>query len=394
MSINFKMDRRLEIQLPEKKNIDSINVDLYDKFTLENKRANLIEYDINNLLSVTEVFDSERQNNEIYRIYGNIEWLSILNGLRVDYVQLRDFFLSFTNVDDQQLTYKNLLNSFEVYLVKPSTGFTHVNNTDDYIRYFEVIATPNEIDIYNAGFSKNIFNEQEYSFNLTKDIDVSGQLDGVGFPLTELFLYFQYIPQSNGNNSPELMQHIAWSNLGSGIVESFDPVTLNIGDKIIGDKVRLSKLNYTQSRVSSQYYYIQTVYNNDGVSDSLFWRYNPFIPLRLRYFNNEVRRANTGNTSYEVANSIPYYAIDIGDGNYVWRDILPQGYVDPITGNGVDYPFVNGKRYLFSNVVLDTTPSFSDYHTAQVFSEINFNDPININSSPITDLDNIGKPCQ
>lgn len=388
------MDKRLEILLPEKKNVNSINIDLYDKVYLENKRANLLEYDINNILSVTEVFDSERQNNEIYRIYGSIEWLSNLSGLREDYDQLSDFFLPFTNLGETPITFKNLLNSFNIYLVKPSTGFTQINNTDEYIRYFDVIGTPNDIDIYNAGFSKNIFGEQEYTFNLNVDIDVSGILDGVGFPLTELFLYFEYIPSTNGDNAPELMQSIKWSDLGSALVESFEPQILNTGDRIMGDKISLDKLSYTQSVVSKQYYTIQTVYNENGNSESLFWKYNPFIPIRLRYFNNEVKRANVNNTSYEIVNSIPYYAINVSDGNYTWREILPQGYVDPITGNGVDYPFVNGKRYLFSNVILDTPPSFSDYHTAQVFNEIKFNNPSIINTSPITDLDNIGKPCQ
>lgn len=390
------MDKKLEILLPEKRNVDSVNVDLYDKFYLKNQEANLIEYDIRNVLSVTEVFDAERQNNQIYRIYGNIEWLSILNGLREDYNSISDFFLPFYSPPGESYSFKDLLNSFEIYLVRPSTVFTAVTTTDsEYIRYFEVIATLNEIELYNAGFSKNIFNEQEYGFNLNIDIDIGDYIDALGFPLTELFLYFQYIPKENDENIPEEMQRIVWNdNSGLPNVVSYVPTQLSIGDRIIGNKISLNKLNYSQELLQNQIYYISTPYSIAGNIERLIWYYNPFVPLRLRYFNNEVKRANTGSTSYEVRNSIPYYAINIGDGNYVWREILPQGYIDPITGNGVDYPFINGKRYLFSNVVLDIVPSLDDFNTGNVFSEIKLNNPTVLNTRPITDLNDIGKPCQ
>lgn len=390
------MDKILEIQLGEYKNINSVNVDLHEKLFLKNKSANILEYDIRNVLSVTEVFDAERQANEIYRIYGNIEWLSILNGLREDYNALSDFFLPFYSPPGESHSFKNLLNSFEIYLVRPSTVFTAVTTTDnEYIRYFEVIATLNEIELYNAGFSKNIFNEQKYGFNLNIDIDISDYIDGLGFPLTELFLYFQYIPKENDENIPEEMQRIVWNN-NSGLpnVVSYAPTQLSIGDRIIGNKILLNKLNYSQELLQNQIYYISTPYSSAGNIERLIWYYNPFVPLRLRYFNNEIKRANTGSTSYEVRNSIPYYAISISDGNYVWREILPQGYIDPITSNGVDYPFINGKRYLFSNIVLDIVPSLDDFNTGNVFSEIKLNNPTVLNTRPITDLNDIGKPCQ
>jgi len=59
---------------------------------------------------------------------------------------------------------------------------------------------------------------------------------------------------------------------------------------------------------------------------------------------------------------------------------------------GVDYPFVNKKRYLFSTIVLDIVPDLTDANTLAAFNEIKYPAPSKINAAP-TDLNNIGKPC-
>ena len=128
----------------------------------------------------------------------------------------------------------------------------------------------------------------------------------------------------------------------------------------------------------------------------MVFKYKPFIPIRLRYFANEVNRVNTGTTSYDDLMSIPTYATKIdNNGNYVWRDILPQGYIDPLTGIGVNYPFVNGRRYLFSTIVLTVIPDMDDIDTAIAFDNMWFSNNSTIkNKKPKSDLNNIGKPCQ
>jgi len=130
----------------------------------------------------------------------------------------------------------------------------------------------------------------------------------------------------------------------------------------------------------------------------LQWKYNPFIPLRLRYFTEQAYGANISGTSYEQTSSIPAYATEYptgGTGNYVWRNILEQGYIDPLTEIGVDYPFVNKKRYLFSTIVLDIVPDLNDANTLAVFSQLKFGAPTEINTTPVVDdINNIGKPCR
>lgn len=391
----------MEILLNSLKNIDSVNVDSFDKIELSNRSALINEYEIRNVLSATEVFDLEREAFEVYRIYGKIEYLSLLNGLKNDYKEFGDFF------QPQKIgNFKDIVNSFDFYLVKPaSSGYTEITgtSTNDYIRHFEVIATPNEFDIFPIGFANNLYDEQGYAFNFSVDFDISSYTDNFGFPLTELFLYAQYKPQNNGHGTAEVLRGTTWSiETGDESKFQFSPLTYNIGDYLetsfntkIGDVIEYSKSQFFQRRKTPQRFYIQTPYRVNSTNKRLIWRYNPFIPFRLRYFSDDLYRVNTGTTSYEFLSSMPYYATKIDDfGNYVWREIQPQGYVDPLTGVGVDYPFVNQKRYLFSTIVFDITPDLTDTETRTAFEKIWYTkDSITRVVRPISDINQIGRPC-
>ena len=101
--------------------------------------------------------------------------------------------------------------------------------------------------------------------------------------------------------------------------------------------------------------------------------------------------------------TIPDYATILStEGMLVWRDINPQGYVEPLTGVGVNYPFFNGRRYLFEPIVFSVPPNLSEVtgikhdNTLGVFTEISFSDDAtSLDTTPTEDdLENIDKPCQ
>jgi hypothetical protein len=381
----------VEILLNSFKNIASVNADMFEKIELLNNPALINEYDIRNILSATEIFDAEREANEIYRIYGKIEYLSLLNGLKNGYSQFQDFF------SPQTIDCKTLLNSFDFYLVKAGTGFTHVisgSNSNLYKRYFQVVAK--DIELFPAGFSNNVFGEQAYAFNINapnnNDIDVSTYLDDFNFPATELFLYAQYKPTGS-----EKLFRTEWETNGDVNQIEFAPLTFNVGDYIqsltakISDLIEYSKLEFLQVQYSPQTFYIQTPYN----TGRLLWKYNPLIPFRLRYFSSDLNMINTGTTVYSDGISIPYYATKLSDGTCIWRDILPQGYTDPSTNLGVDYPFVNKRRYLFSTVIFPVVPDLNNFETLNAFSQVWFSRyATTLNVKPMGDINNIGKPCQ
>lgn len=402
------MDKTIEILLGSQKNITSIDVDMFDKVQLFTNESELTEYDVYDSLSSADVFDKERENSQTYRIYGRIEYMSLLNGLKQNYTNFEDFLLP-----DYSSTSSDITNSFDFYLVRPAesgyteiSGITNADGDDFYIRYFKVIATPSNFELIPAGYSNNIYGEKGYSFCFNIDFDVSTYLDQFKFPLTELFLYAQYKKKSNGNGIIETIDRTTWSQSGDAIISSNPTTNLNIGDYVktsdnfkIGDLVAHNVENFEQLQISGQTFYITTKCNHQvNGSIDLVWEYNPFIPIRLRYFSSSLNSVNSGSTSYDEVNSIPEYATLIDDkGNYVWRDIVPQGILDPISEEGVNYPFINGRHYAFQSVLLSITPSLDNEITKTVFNDVWFTQNVTKTNTTIKnngDLGNIGKPCQ
>jgi len=385
----------LELLLHSAQNIRTVNTDAFQKIEILNKNSLIHEYDVKNVISASEIFNIEREENEVYRIYGRLEYLSLLNGIKSNYFNLSDFFNPTFDYNS-----KSIFNSFDFYLIRPYTGYTNIvkdNNHNIYIRYFQIIATPNEFELIPAGYSNNVYEEQIYCFVFNKDFDVSTYYDDFKFPATELFLYAQYKKQNTPN---EILSFIDWDLNGNEIITQFNPINLNIGDalktingKKIGDLIEYSKPLFLQKDYIPQTYYITTPYS---VGKRLIWKYNPFIPLRLRYFTDQIYYGNISGSSYEQVESIPIYATEYPEnsGNYVWRKILQQGYIDPIKQIGVDYPFVNKKRYLFANIILDVIPDLNDNQTYDVFREAQYGQYGIIKTSPIiNDVNDISKPC-
>ena len=67
------MDINQKILLNVNKNINSVNVDVFNKIELSSISKEINEFNIRNVLSATEIFDKEREETPIYRTYGKIE---------------------------------------------------------------------------------------------------------------------------------------------------------------------------------------------------------------------------------------------------------------------------------------------------------------------------------
>ena len=390
------MDVQDKIQLGEHRYIDAVNVDTTIKLPLESNGGLNIEYDLQNVLDVTQIFDIERQASKKYRIHGEFEYLSILNGLPVEYTLLNHFFALIPLSADT----KNIYSDLEVYLVKPSTGFTELIADERYVKNYEVIANVDNVDIFNSAFARNIYNEQQYTYVVDVDIDIADEYDGLNFPITELSLYVVYQPTENGDGDPETMERKTYNATGGTIIENFTPTSLSVGDIIQGDVIDYEKLLYQQTDFNLMEHYIYTTYNTlankfvPSTSQILKWKYRPFIPITLRYLDVNITRGNTGSTSYEVANSVPPFATKIDDdGNYVWRNILDNGFFDPLEEIGVSFPFINQRHYVFSNIIFNMQPDLEHLNTENVFDEILFAQNTLINAEPDSSLDNIGEIC-
>ena len=387
------MDKREIIQLGEQKHVDSINEDVSIKIKLDGKYSLNTEYEIENVLNVTKVFDDERQNTYKYKIHGEIEYLSVLTNLNFDYNNVEDFF----STKPLSAETKTLFSDFKIYLVAPSSsGWTETSVVDRYRRKFIVLEEFNNIDILNAGFAKNIFDETQQSFVLNFDVDIENLSDNFGFPITEVFLYFEYQTSQNGNGDNEILSHKTFNSLGNdATIANISNMTWNKGDVIEGDIVDFFNTTYEQIIYNKYLHYITTPYL-DGVTKHIKWYYNPFVPIRLRYFEEDVRVASTGTSDYALVSSIPSHAIPYdNNGNYVWRDILENGFFDPVSEIGVNFPFINQRHYVFNNLVFSVKPDLTHSNTNIVFNEIKFNENTFISAKPSdeSNLDKIGKDC-
>jgi len=143
--------------------------------------------------------------------------------------------------------------------------------------------------------------------------------------------------------------------------------------------------------IEDRSYVIETKYREGGNTLSLQWTYNPFYRIPLRYYSSSVTRINKNTKSEERLNTVPWYAKEDSNGYMVYRDIIPHGESDPVTEQGVDFPFVNNRHYVFSDIVFSVQPFLAHGNTNNVFSTINFNLLSIMNRN--NDLNNINPDC-
>ena len=393
------MDEITQIQLGESQHVNSINQDITIKMELSSSKESLMEYDVNSVVDVTQVFDNERQTTNIYRLHGKFEYLSLLNGLIPTYTKNEDFFArqSLTTIT------KTLLTDFKFYILKPipesgvkladgvtiSSGYVELISDSRYIKNYEVISLSTNTEVFNAGFANNLFEEQQYGFILNADFNLTDVYDGLNFPLTELYLYAEYQP-TIGKSNETISRKTYNSNGDTSGIEPFTATTLNLADIISGDIINYDKAQFTQTLYNRQEYTIRT----DLSVNWLQWKYNPIIPITIRTLSDDLSRVNISGTSVIDIALKPDYATKIDDdGNYVWRNLLDIGFIDPLTGVGVNHPFINNRHYIFNNIIIPIVPDLDDSRTLSVFSSITFAANTFINSQPASNLNNIGESC-
>jgi hypothetical protein len=378
----------IQIQLGSKKKVNAVNVDEYVNIELKNSHKELLSFNESSLIDVSGLFNSERQTSQTYRVYGRIDFMSIINGLHTNYSALNDFFTPPRLGEETLGLTKNLTNCFDVYLCYPSTGNTIVS-PETYIRNYTVVAKKTNVEIYKAGYSLNYYYNKLFAFDFNIDFNVDGLLDSFGKPLNYFYLFFNYVPSANGLSVSETVYRKTF-------VPSTVPLTYqtyNIGDTIIGDLVNYVNLDFEETLQEKMEYYVNFPYD----IGTLQFSYNPFIPIKFRDYGDEIIYANaTGGTEIDL--NIPLYAIPIDNkGNYIWKDFLQNGYIDPISGKGVDFPFVNQRHYVFNTIVLPLKPNTNDtvFDTNDVFNNILFNTNTGVYTKPATQgsLNNLGNKC-
>lgn len=400
------MSEVYEIQLGEKRTVNSINVDeyLYTKFDTSSKE--ILPYDQTSVINAAQLFDDERQDSQIYRFYGCVNFMSVINGLKKTYKGVDDFFKRPKIGDEANGLTKSLINSFDIYLCRPMgnvysgssliiSGNTKLNASEFQLKY-QILSNLSSCEVYKSGYGKNIYNDQQYSFSFSVDIDVTNLYDSFHKPLTQLYLFFKYKPTLNGA-TPQQMEKLFENMSTDGETSTIDPVPITTtgytaGNLVKGDWVNYVSTNFEEIVSLKKEYYVQ-FYCSGSTGQYLQFKYYPFVPLKLRDWGDEFITGNISGTS-ETDAQIPNYAVKIdNNGNYLWKDLLQNGYIDPISNKGVNYSFINKRHYVFSNIVLPLKPDLEDSNTSTVFTEIKFGPNTKRFNKPTSDLNNLGNKC-
>jgi hypothetical protein len=342
---------------------NSPTVDYFKTIELKSKTKFLLNDENITNINLSDLFNIERENSFKYRLLGTINYLSLINNLNNNYTEIQDFFTKYNG----GLNPKNIYNSFKIYILKKSDSYINLGNNLFKERY-EVITEIDDITLYNCGFSKNIFNDNIYLYNFNIDVELKNDKDYFNKPITELYLYFDYQLDVSKNEILYTKDYNSLSNENKNItIERSSNITHNLNDYIISNLIIKEDSDFDENIVNEQEYRIKFQLNNN----SLQFKYNPFVKIKLRDYNDSVYYGNVSGNTKNIIN-IPDYAKVVGnpvDGNVIWKELLPHGFIDPITNSGVNFPFVNGSHYVFTNNVVSIQPDLNNVNTNIIFNK-------------------------
>jgi len=242
---------------------------------------------------------------------------------------------------------------------------------------------------------------QSYTLSFSKDISIDNLVDNQNRPITQLFFTFQWIGRFGWTSLPTYPLNNANISLKQGFDFNLplksngrpsdwwdnDPNNLNVNsytsiktksysvngrvfyyneslkydDIIDGDYCEWNDYEYTERVISDAYHKI--TYNDDNfdinineqvpnaAANPLGYYYKPHNPIKIRDFSSYIEEGDPATVS-----EIPDYSVfSTTNGTFIWRDIYTYGFIDT-DGIGVDYPFLNGVHYPFTNTIFRVIP--------------------------------------
>jgi hypothetical protein len=238
-----------------------------------------------------------------------------------------------------------------------------------YVKQAEVVQVLNTFD--QCGFSKNLYDESLYNFYFEDDFNIGGLLDNKDEPITECYLGVI----KNGATSEKIFSTVEsnfeplidYTNPGEGIKKIASVSTTTVSDKPdIKNIFDIGIYEYSAENLTEEL--ISPVHHN-FIHNYVLFKYVPFKKIDLKLKSTYIEDS--------VSNSfIPKYAVySRKTDKYIWRDVLDLGVSDD---NGVvlDYPFLNGSRYLYDRFIFNV---LTEKNKTKKY-KLNVNDISNIDS--------------
>ncbi len=288
-----------------------------------------------------------------------------------------------------------------------------------YFRKFKRIKTrsssiieQDDYEVFNLGFSDNIFTDNITQFVFNEDIDTSDLVDNLGRPLSELFLTTIktdsngiFTNVSSGIEAPYLLEFNTANintylknipviqkihNVATAQSQTFTPLELSVdvlNDDYYGDVVEYNITTVQETVLANISHRFSTI-NRETTGNIIVsgprpegYYYKAHHLIRVRDFSSHIEEGDL-NTA-----GMPDYRVDLGDGRFLWRDLLDIGRID-IKKDIVNYPFTNGCHYLHQNFCFDIRrqdpfDNWDLYHSAFPADPIGntMNNRFNVNSA-------------
>lgn len=298
---------------------------------------------------------------------------------------------------------------------------TDINNpiesrSEYYVRRHTIINTYDDAVVTNSGFEQNAFrtvkkyesadltpnqqarisikeDSQSYNVSFNETVDINNLVDNLNRPVSELFItvinrgyfgWFNYpasfpIPSNSlkegwsfnmsTTNSTWWERSNIFSNTTIG-VESFvidgfvfyRNRVLTLGTELNGDLCEWNNMTQVETVLSECYHkfrFNQNIFTVGGsVDNPPGYYYKPFFPIKIREFSDYIEEGSS-----ETTDGIPSYAYySQNENTFLWRDIYSYGFIDS-DGNGVNFPFMNGRHYPYSNFIFRIIPEGSNLGT-------------------------------
>lgn len=261
-----------------------------------------------------------------------------------------------------------------------STSVTAINSyvvpsVTRYRRDFKLITDDFAYDSYLSAFSTDIYNHPVQQYHFRDDINIKDMTDCFNNPITELYATFiksgltslntlqtnPFFSKKPGANNTFYVFEYDLDTIKtqtkdttpfiSGTAFIFDAInysarTLTSGDTLFGDIYEYDT-NTLSGQTITPAAHIFKYFNNPNLLNAEFY-YLPHRRMDVKKFSDSLELGNTATTS-----NIPSYALSYGNnGDVLWRDLLSIGYLENSV-NGVNYPFLNNRHYLYSDINLD-----------------------------------------
>ena len=303
------------------------------------------------------------------------------------------------NDDGDDLEYNFTVDISNMVSLNSSSRMVKIINnveTEYYLRVFKKIKTTanpliqdDDYEIYPLAFSQTIYGDKKYQLVFNEDIDISDLVDNRRRPLTEIYITIiktdsnnVFTPVKSGfktiYNDFDDVNLSDIHRITNDVNKSQNPIETDLTierDLFYGDVVEYNKFECKETVLGDIYHRFNTFNreSNGSVNETPLgsryegYMYKPHHKIQIKNFSTYIEQGNLNTLN------LPVYSDSLGDGRYLWRDVLDIGVSDAIESN-LDYPFLNGCHYINKEIILPLKRQdpFGKYNL--LYSE-NLNDP-------------------